>query len=84
MCLLDSEAGRASDAAEERVAAMESSGHPVSENDIAMTLRRQFSMEGKDAAARVVELKQQLRKEREQKVKCMTLCFSGYFLCLSL
>jgi hypothetical protein len=62
-----SDAGRAADAVEERVAAMESSGHPISENDAAMTIKRQYSVEGMDAIARVATLEQQLRKEKEQK-----------------
>lgn len=69
MIFVGSDAGRAADAAEERVVAMESSGHRVSDNDIALTMRRSLNnVDGNDAVARVFELEQQLGKEREQKV----------------
>ena len=65
-----SEAGRVADAVEERVAAMESGGHPVSQADIALHLQRtrSFSNGGLEIDSRIVELETALRKEREQKV----------------
>ncbi|XP_065839399.1 RUN domain-containing protein 3B-like [Oscarella lobularis] len=64
-----SEAGRVADAVEERVAAMESGGHPVSQADIALHLQRtrSFSNGGLEIDSRIVELETALRKEREQK-----------------
>eukprot|EP00118_Oscarella_pearsei_P003443 m.14319 g.14319 ORF g.14319 m.14319 type:complete len:380 (+) comp25682_c0_seq2:12-1151(+) len=63
-----SEAGRAADAVEERVAAMESSGHPVSRGDIALHLQRTRSFSnGCEVDARIVALEKALRNEREQK-----------------